>query len=197
MPTRTGASGKSSRVSDRQAMRAVPARCAALAATAFLLSCATVKEPSPASAARRPPQAVISWQIAPADGYQDEGTFVRLDYLPCVQGQDTAGADDPPFPPGGRLTVHLGYRDLRDANTAWYSFEVTEAGRTVLKVDGAFDVPNIKGPDGYWWNDVQLDLPVEPTCETLVAVSDRRSGAVREFLLWRVETLVPAAGPAS
>jgi hypothetical protein len=165
---------------------------------AGLFSCATTQsappEPRAAEVLPRAAQAIVSWQIVPADGYQDERGFVRLDFAPCGPGPDTPGEEGAPPAPGGRLTVHLGYRDLRDANTVWYSFEVTEAGRALLKADGAFDVPNIKGPDGYWWNDVDLDLPREVPGEALVVVRDKRSDTVREFVLRRIESAESAPG---
>lgn len=114
----------------------------------------------------------------------DEQGFVRVDYAPCPPGQGEAGGDG--FPRGGRLAVHLGYRDLRNANTAWYAFQIVEAERILLEQDGSFDVPNIKGPDGYWWNDVVLDLPAPIVSEALLVVSDRRSAAAWRFLLRRV-----------
>jgi hypothetical protein len=194
-----GASGKSSPASDREAVRAVPAALAAIAATAVLLSCATTGEapPGPQAVEEAAPHVVVSWQITPTDGYQDERSFVRLDFVPCRLGQDAPGEEGPPPGPGGRLTVHLGYRSLVDANTVWYSFEITEGGRTLLRQDGAFDVPNIKGPDGYWWNDVSLDLPREVAGEALVVVSDKRSDTAREFVLRRVESAeeIPGAAP--
>lgn len=167
------------------------AACAVLAAC--LSSCATVEEvspvPPPVEVARPVavppvPETVVSWVVDPAGGYRDEQGFVRVDYSPCLPGQREAGGDE--LPPGGRLTVHLGYRDLRNANTAWYAFRLVEDGRILLEQDGRFDVPNIKGPDGYWWNDVVLDLPAQVVTEALLSVSDRRSAAAWRFVLRRV-----------
>lgn len=175
-------------------MRALPAAAAAAMLAACLLSCRTVEVSAPPPRPVQQPAAIghlpaprpaVSWQVIPPDGYLDEQRFVLVEYAPCTTRPP--GADDDPVPPGGWLTVHLGYRDLRDANTAWYTFEVVEAGRTLLRQDGSFDVPNIKGPDGYWWNDVVLDLPAEVAMEARVTVTERRSGRAHGFVLRRLE----------
>ena len=142
--------------------------------------------------AQEPPLAIDSWAIEPAEGYQDETCFVRMELF---FGTDSAQSEDQQdLPVGGRLTVHLGYRDIREANTLWYGFDVFENARLALHVDGEFDVPNIKGPDGYWWNDVDIDLPHRLAGDALVVITNRRSGAVYRFTLRRLESAIqPAA----
>ncbi len=183
-------------------MRTLPASPACVVLAACLLSCATVEVSAPVPRPPQVPQPVeapsaprldVSWEVVPAGGCGDERGFVRLEYQPCPPGP--AQFDEDPFPPGGKLTVHLGYRDLRDANTALYAFEVTEAGGTLLAQHGQFDVPNIKGPDGYWWNDVVLDLPVQVAAEATVTVTESRSARACTFILRRVETAETAPVP--
>jgi len=138
-----------------------------------ILSCASGPPEPP------PPQVreVVTWQISPADGYQDEKSYVTLEYAPPETLR--ASAEELPYGQpaalaGGRLTVHLGYRNLADANTAWFRFEATEGARVLVRFDGEQGVPNVKGLDGYWWNDVQLDLQAPVAAEARVAVHNRK-----------------------
>lgn len=137
------------------------------------LSCTSVPPASP-PAPSPVPEAVI-WEITPDEGYQDEQSYVTLEYA-SAEALRAAGAGEPdgPVPAGGRLTVHLGYRELEDANTAWFRFEVAEGPRTLLRLDGEQGVPNVKGLDDYWWNDVTLDLAAPITKEAQVKVYNRK-----------------------
>jgi hypothetical protein len=163
--------------------------------TAAVLSCHTVKvaEPMP-----QPREVVVDWEVTPADGYEDQLGFVRMDFAPPDELREALAAragpenpnqheEQPVIPAGGRLTVHLGYRNLLDANTVWYSFEITEGSRIRLRLDGEEGIPNVKGPDGYWWNDVDLDLLQPVTGGIRVVVSDKRSRAAYTFSLRRLE----------
>jgi hypothetical protein len=112
------------------------------------------------------------WEVSPPNGYEDQYGYVRLE-----------------FSPPGRLTVHLGRQGLDHANTAWYSFTVTEGSSTLLRLDGAEGIPNIKGPDGNWWNDVDLDLLKPVVRPVRVAVEDSKIGVTYLFTLRKVERL--------
>lgn len=147
-----------------------------------LLSCHTTKV---AESVPLPRQVVVGWEVTPADGYEDQLGFVRMDFAAPDELRDEQSV----IPAGGRLTVHLGYRNLLDANTVWYSFEITEGSRVRLRLDGEEGIPNIKGPDGYWWNDVELDLLQPVTSEIRVVVSDKRSRAAYAFSLRRLERI--------
>jgi hypothetical protein len=125
----------------------------------------------------------VSWQIAPATGYRPDTGFVTLDFVPP---EGLAGTDAPP--PGGRLTVHLGYRDIGDANTVWYRFEIYEGARNRLRLEGEEGIPNVKDHDGYWWNDLDLDLDESVATEIRVVVTDKRNATAYPFTLRRVVT---------
>jgi hypothetical protein len=145
-----------------------------LAATVAAAACTTVRPAPPtatAPAVQRQPT-VESWEISPAEGYQDGYGYVRLEFLP-------PGA--PGLPAGGRLVVHLGRQRLEHANTIWYSFRVTEGIVELLSMDGPEGIPNIKGPDGNWWTDVDLDLPGAFSRPLLVTVNDARAGMTYTF----------------
>jgi hypothetical protein len=128
---------------------------------------------------------VVTWEVSPAGGYRDERSYVSIDYEPpdMAGGGAAAGAN---AAPGGRIVVHLGHRAIGDGNTKWFSFQVLEGGRLLLEQDGDDDIPNVKGPDGYWWNDVPLDLPAPIAREARVTVSNAQYGAEYDFTVtWR------------
>ena len=133
-------------------------------------SCSTVPAPP-----ERRAQEVTSWDISPAEGYNDEFGYVRLDY--------TLPGSEPTIPAGGRLTIHLGRQSLEHANTLWYIFTVSEGSATLLRRAGEPGVPNIKGPDGNWWYDIILDLPKQVFREMSVMVEDRKINATYSFTL--------------
>ncbi len=139
-----------------------------------LLSCRTpATPPAPASPAR---ETIVTWEITPSAGYRPDTGFVTLDYAP----------DEPP--PGGRLTVHLGYRNIADANTVWYRFEVFESARCRLRLEGEEGIPNVKDHDGYWWNDLDLDLDEPVATEVRVVVTDKRNETAYPFTVRKVVT---------
>ncbi len=117
---------------------------------------------------------MIGWEIWPSRGYVDASGFVRLS-----------------FTPPGRLTVHLGRQDLDHANTAWYTFTVTEGRSTLLSVSGEEGIPNIKGPDGNWWSDVDLDLPRPVSAEIRVTVYDGKLDLAYDFTLRKILRVEP------
>jgi hypothetical protein len=158
------------------------------ARTALLLFAATVIAASCASAPvaqapldepeQRPAREVITWEISPKQGHVDEFGFVRLDFQPPGSAAD--------LPPGGRLTVHLGRLRLDHANTIWYSFAVTEGRSPLVLLIGQEGIPNVKGPDGNWWNDVILDVPSAFPREVRVEVRDGKTGLVYAFTVRKV-----------
>jgi hypothetical protein len=129
------------------------------------------------------PEQVVCWQVTPAEGYHASDGFVTLEYHPPESLPDSTER-----PLGGRLTVHLGYTDIRSANTLWYRFEVVEGERHRVRLEGEDDIPNVKDPDQYWWNDLDIDLEEPVTGEIDVIVTDTRIGAVYPFTLRRVIT---------
>jgi hypothetical protein len=146
-------------------------------------SCKTVElpllpPPEPLEPVRK---TVVSWEITPAEGYRLDSGFVILDFIPSEALRDQRES-----PLGGRLTIHLGYLDIRDANTVWYRFEITEGPKKRLRLDGEENIPNVRGPDGYWWNDLDLDLEEPVTGEIRVVVTDTRISAVYPFTLRKV-----------
>jgi hypothetical protein len=167
----TAASGTSFRgCSVRRAASVFP-----LALILLVLCCRTAEPPAP------PREAVVTWEITPAEGYFVNGGFVVLEYLP-----PEALPDSPQRPRGGRLVVHLGYLDIRSANTRWYRFEVMDGARRLLALDGEDDIPNVKDPDQYWWNDLDIDLPAPVVSELRVLVTDTRLEAAYPFTLRKV-----------
>lgn len=132
------------------------------------VSCSTPPAAPPAPA-KQQQEEVIGWEISPAQGYVDRFGFVRLS-----------------FTPPGRFTVHLGRQELDHADTAWYSFTVTEGPSTLLSLVGEEGIPNIKGPDGNWWNDVDLDLPHPVSAEIRVTVQDRKIDLAYAFTLRKI-----------
>jgi len=174
---RTAVSARSSRGSELRP--AAPLLAIAIAVS--LASCCTTVEPPPPPAPEPVREQVVSWQITPAEGYFANDGFVTLEYHPPEELQ---GTSDPP--PGGRLTVHLGYIDIRSANTLWYRFEVAEGPRRRLRLEGEDDIPNVKDPDQYWWNDLDIDLDEPVTGEISVIVTDKRIGAAYPFTLRKV-----------
>ena len=77
--------------------------------------------------------------------------------------------------------VHLGRQSLHLANTVWFSFKVTDGTRELLSVAGEEGIPNIKGPDGNWWNDLSLDLQKPVRHSIRVTVDDAGSGMTYTF----------------
>jgi hypothetical protein len=122
------------------------------------------------------PVVADTWDISPAEGYEDVFGYVRIDFTPAERTDD-----------GGRVTVHLGRQGLDHANTAWYNFTVTEGSSSLLSLQGAEGIPNIKGPDGNWWNDIDLDLPKPVMREARVAIEDLKIGVTYVFTLRRVK----------
>jgi hypothetical protein len=173
----TAASVKSSPGSEPGRRAMAGATGAALVALA-LLSCRT-PAPPPAPGPER--ETIVSWEISPASGYRPDTGFVTLDFLPPER---LAGTHEPP--PGGRLTVHLGYRNIADANTVWYRFEIFEGARNRLRLEGEEGIPNVKDHDGYWWNDLDLDLDEPVATEIRVVVTDKRIEMAYPFTLRRV-----------
>ena len=155
-------------------LRLVRVILVSLAATVAAAACTTVcpvLPAAPAPAVQKQP-AVERREVSPAEGYQDGYGYVRLEFLP-------PGA--PGLPAGGRLVVHLGRQRLEHANTIWYSFRVTEGTAELLNIAGAEGIPNIKGPDGNWWTDVDLDLPRPFSRPLRVIVNDARTGIAYTF----------------
>jgi hypothetical protein len=148
----------------------------------IVLSCKTVEPPPPPPEAPAR-EAVITWEITPPEGYYANSGFVALDFTPPEALQDQ---EEPPR--GGRLTVHLGYLNIRNANTVWYRFEVAEGSRYRLRIDGEDNIPNVKDPDEYWWNDLDLDLDEPVTGELRVIVTDKRIDTAYRFTLRKVIT---------
>lgn len=187
---RTAASARSSRGSDAAlaagagaSARALLAASALAAASVLaLLSCKTV-EPPPPPPAEPAREEVVSWQVAPPKGYHPDTGFVTLEYAP----PEELGHEAEP-PAGGRLTVHLGYLDIHDANTVWYRFEVMEGARVLLRLEGEENIPNVRDPDQYWWNDLDLDLETPIDREIRVVVTDKRIGASYPFTVRRAIT---------
>lgn len=155
-------------------------------ALAFLVSlafsCTTVELPPPP-----PPEPareqVVTWQIDPAEGYYANNGYVILEYHPPESLPDSTDR-----PRGGRLTVHLGYIDIRSANTLWYRFEVMEGSRRRVRLDGEDNIPNVKDPDQYWWNDLDVDLDEPVTGEISLIVTDKRISFPYRFTLRKVVT---------
>jgi hypothetical protein len=147
-----------------------------------LLSCKTVA-PTPPPPLEHAREALITWEITPREGYYANSGFVTLEFIP-----PEALRDQKEPPPGGRLTVHLGYLDIRDANTVWYRFEIMEGTKRRLRLEGEENIPNVKGPDGYWWNDLDLDLDEPFAREIRVVVTDERIDTAYRFTLRKVIT---------
>jgi hypothetical protein len=61
--------------------------------------------------------------------------------------------------------------------------------RLASSLQGAEGIPNIKGPDGNWWNDIDLDLPKPVVREARVEVEDLKIGMTYVFTLRRVKHL--------
>jgi len=55
-------------------------------------------------------------------------------------------------------------------------------------------VPNVKGLDGYWWNDVPLDIPEPVTAEARVVVHNRKYGVTYVFNLRKIVRREPERG---
>jgi hypothetical protein len=180
----------------------VPATLLFTVMTLFVVACYTVPAAPPVPE-RQTQEAVISWEISPAQGYADKFGYVSLDFTPPerlreILSAGTGQADSPggvqpgnktTFPAGGRLTVHLGRQGLDHANTVWYSFTVTEGSTTLLSVAGEEGIPNVKGPDNNWWNDVDLDLLKPVFREIRVTVEDRKIDASYAFTLRKLVRL--------
>jgi hypothetical protein len=163
-------------------MRCTRRRLLTLLIASTLLAAASCTTP-PAAPAAKPaaeipgPQPQVTWEITPAQGYVDSYGYVRLEYVP------PGGAPD--LPPGGRLIVHLGRQVLNHANTVWYGFTVTEGPTEILRLDGAEGIPNVKGPDGNWWNDLELDLRQPIQHGIKVTVDDNKIGVTYAFSVRR------------
>ena len=81
--------------------------------------------------------------------------------------------------------MHLGRLNLDHANTAWYSFRVTEGSAELIELDGKEGIPNVKGPDGNWWNDIELDLQQPLRRQIAVTVDDSKIGEIYAFFVRR------------
>lgn len=195
----TAVSARSSRDSEpAPSARADPPRCAVVAATALavlaatalaaasvvvLFSCKTVEPPPPPPREEPVRQEVVTWEVMPSEGYHPATGFVTLEFTP----PEALETEKEP-PPGGRLTVHLGYLNIRDANTVWYRCEVTEGARVRLRLEGEENIPNVRDPDEYWWNDLDIDLEEPVAHEIRVVVTDKRTGATYPFAVRKVIT---------
>jgi len=159
----------------------LPLLCA-LVPCLTVLSCSSAPPPAPS-----PPrtQELVVWEISPAEGFRDERSYVTLEYCPPQRLRQSAEAQRGQVPVGGRLTVHLGYRSLADANTIWFRFEAAEGSRDLCRVKGEEGIPNVKGLDGYWWNDVELDLPEPVGSEARVVIHNAKYDLDYVFIVRR------------
>ena len=58
--------------------------------------------------------------------------------------------------------------------------------RNRLRLEGEEGIPNVKDHDGYWWNDLDLDLDEPVATEVRVVVTDKRTATAYPFTLRRV-----------
>jgi hypothetical protein len=142
-----------------------------LVCTLAAVSCRSLP-PTPPDLPKQQNAEVIGWEISPTHGYEDQYGFIRLS-----------------FTPPSRLTVHIGRLELDHADTAWYGVTVTEGASTLINFVGEEGIPNIKGPDGNWWNDLDLVLPHPLTAELHITIHDMKINLAYAFILR--ETVLP------
>ena len=152
-------------------------------------------EPEPEKAVR------ISYPVLPQERYEDEYGYIGLEYLtrPDVLERiktrlDKRNAREDEYekeyekvPPGGHLIVDIGRSDLMHANTRWYDYTIIKDGKTVIKKKGVEGIPNIKGRDGNWWNEVII--PLEPVIDDgiEVRIADMKQNLDYTFSVVRLE----------
>ncbi|MBN1686342.1 MAG: hypothetical protein JW852_06780 [Spirochaetales bacterium] len=160
--------------------------------------------PPPSPAEPEPKITRISYSILPQDRYNDGYGYIGLEYLTRPQvlekikeRLDTRNADADQYqkeydkvPPGGHLVVHIGRNDLMHANTRWYAYTVIENGEVILARKGAEGIPNIKGRDGNWWNEVTIPLKAPIDDSIQVRVADTKQNLLYEFAVARLEEIL-------
>jgi hypothetical protein len=57
-----------------------------------------------------------------------------------------------------------------------------------VRIEGEDNIPNVKDPDQYWWNDLEIDLDEPVTGEIRIIVTDKRIDAAYRFTLRKVVT---------
>ena len=115
----------------------------------------------------------VRYRITPEEGYSTESAYLRVSFVPAVPPE----AGESPAR-GGRISVHIGHRDIEGANTKWYSYSIIVDGRKYNK-KGKVSVPFVRGRDNYWWNEEVLRLPKPLEDEVTVTVTDEYGGTVR------------------
>ena len=163
---------------------------------------APLPAPPPRPAEPEPEKPVrISYPVLPQERYEDGHGYIGLEYLtrPDVLeriksrlDKRNARADEyvkeyEKVPPGGHLVVDIGRKDLMHANTRWYDFTIIKDGKTIIRRNGVEGIPNIKGRDGNWWNEVII--PLEPVIEESIEVriADRKQNLDYVFSVVRLE----------
>jgi hypothetical protein len=178
----------------------IPALCVLL-----VLACSSAAPVDPGLGTARPPQAArqaplmaepqqqtreitTGWQISPAAGYADSFGYMILDYAPPEKLREApaARAGRGSIPAGGRLTIRMGRLNIAHANTIWYAIEVSEGSRSLVRLKGEDGIPNVRGQDGNWWNDLDIDLSEPVAREIRVTVEDAKIGASYIFTLRRL-----------
>lgn len=162
--------------------------------------------PAPPSPPSLPPpeperEIRITYPILPQERFDDSYGYIGIDYLtrPVVLEKIKARLDrrdaNPDeyqkaydkVPEGGHLILKIGRLDLMHANTRWYSYVVTREGEPIINREGEEGIPNIKGRDGFWWNEVIVPLkrPVEDRIG--VRITDTNKNLSYHFEVVRLE----------
>jgi hypothetical protein len=154
---------------------------------------------------------IVTYSILPQERYRDGFGYIELEYRTFETVKEAVtvrlterDADREEYaekyaeiPEGGYVVVHIGRQDLMHANTRWYSYRILTAGSVLLFRKGKEGIPNVRGRDGNWWNEVRLPLrtPIESAID--VTVTDERTGAAYDFMVRKSTEMIPRGDAGS
>lgn len=170
----------------------------------YLTAVALIPAPSPPPETPPPEpekEVRITYPILPQERFDDTYGYIGIDYLTKPEvlekiktrlDRRDANPDDyqkayDKVPEGGHLILKIGRYDLMHANTRWYTYLVIRDGEPIIDREGEEGIPNIKGRDGLWWNEVIVPLkrPVEDRIG--VRIADTNKNLSYEFEVVRLE----------
>jgi len=178
---------------------------AALTADVLMPAPSPPAPPPPTPVPEQPEREVrVCYPIFPRERYDDRYGYIALEYLtkPEVHEEiqsrlEKRGARPEEYekeyakvPPGGHIVVSIGRRDLMHANTRWYDYTVKSGDTIIIKKKGDEGIPNIKGRDGNWWNEVVIPLGSVIENSVEVQVNDTMANVLYVFTVTKVEEVV-------
>ena len=153
------------------------------ASTLALLSCRTVEPPPP------PPRSGPGRRSYPGRSRRRRG-ITRMPATSLLDYAPPGSSERPRRDPPGR-TPHRPPRLHRHPQTrtpCGTGSRSSRAGSGGCRLEGEDNIPNVRDPDEYWWNDLDIDLDEPVDREIRVVVTDKRIGAAYPFTVRKVIT---------